>query len=253
MLATHKLSIKRADKTICDQLDVVFNPGECWAILGANGSGKTTLLHTLAGLFQADSGEVLLEQSPLQHYQGKQRAQHIGVLFQDQYKGLPATVMENTLIGRHPYLQAWQWETAQDHLLAKQALNEVDMIKLSQRNIQSLSGGEMQRAAIASLRCQQPKIWLLDEPSNHLDMHHQISILKLFSEQALQQQQLVCMSLHDLNLAQRFCSHALLLQANGQTEFGLIDEVLSVESLQQAYQHPINIIEHNQQRIFLPQ
>ena len=177
ILQTNNLSIKIGGKLICNGLNLNISRGQCWAILGCNGSGKTTLLQTLAGLRDATSGEVVLSGQPLQQYSRLQIARLVGVLHQQQEDPFPASVYDTVLRGRHPHLRAWQWENQRDHELTTQALSSVRMSSFAKRNIQSLSGGERQRIAIAELLAQDPQLLLLDEPSNHLDLHHRVTTL----------------------------------------------------------------------------
>jgi iron complex transport system ATP-binding protein len=90
-------------------------------------------------------------------------------------------VLETVLVGRHPHLERWGWESAQDAQIVRRALAAVDLTGFEQRDIQTLSGGERQRVAIATLLAQAPQLYLLDEPIAYLDLKHQIAMLDLFS------------------------------------------------------------------------
>lgn len=238
-IATDQLSVSIGDKPICQQLSLGINKGECWAILGQNGCGKTTLLHTLAGLHKPDNGHVLLDNTPLSQFSTRATARQCGLLLQDYQDIFPATVMQAVLIGRHPHLAAWQWESQKDINIALSALRDVELADMSQRDIQTLSGGERRRVAIATLLAQQPDVFLLDEPVNHLDIKHQHQVLKMFSMKAKQEHKAVIMVLHDVNLAIRYCDHALLMYGENKIETGTTKEVLSEESLSALYGYPI--------------
>ena len=139
-------------------LSFSIEPSQRWAVLGPNGAGKTTLLHTLAGLRKPRSGQVLLNDSPLQSYRRKQVAREIAVVFQERHDGFPATVLETALIGRHPYMAPWDVETDVDMELARQALAAMALSDYEHRLVSTLSGGERQRLAISQycfygLRC----------------------------------------------------------------------------------------------------
>ncbi|MGD8483289.1 MAG: ABC transporter ATP-binding protein [Thioalkalispiraceae bacterium] len=239
LLQTRQLAVSVADKPICRHLELSVQRGECWAILGQNGSGKTTLLHSLAGLRDVDNGQVVLNARPLEQLSARHTAQQCGLLLQDYQDVFPASVMQTVLIGRHPHLSNWQWESGDDYQLADAALADVELDGMQHRLLQTLSGGERRRVAIATLLAQQPDLFLLDEPVNHLDIKHQQLVLELFAQKARTGKHAVMMVLHDINLAARYCSHVLMLHGNEKVEFGRCEEMLSAEKLSALYDYPI--------------
>lgn len=249
LLSCHSLNIKIASTQVCENLSIEINAGESWAILGMNGSGKTTLLHTLAGLLSSLNGEINLDNVPLHNLTRQQISLQLSLLLQHQEDHFPATVLENVLIGRHPHLKSWQWETEEDINIATDALKMVGLAGFSKRSILTLSGGERQRVALATLLVQQTAIRLLDEPVNHLDIHHQHEIMKLLLADTKNTANFFV--LHDVNLALRYCDHALLIYGDGQTQQGLCDEILTEENLSNLYQHPLQEIQHKEQRWFI--
>ncbi len=252
MLEVRDLDVEIAGKSVCRSLCLAMNGGQRWSVLGANGVGKTTLLHTLAGLRPASAGHVLLDGQPLAATRPRARARRVGVLFQDHDDPFPATVLETALIGRHPHVAPLAWESRADVALAEQALQAVQLDGFARRSVTTLSGGERQRLAIASLLTQDPQVWLLDEPINHLDLHHQIALLKLLQTRTSDSGATALMTLHDVNMAARFCNHMLLLFGHGETLHGRTDEVLSVGNLERLYGHPIECLSVNGRRVFLP-
>ena len=243
------LDVSIANKTICEKLSLSINAGENWAILGMNGCGKTTLLHTFAGLLPAQSGEIKINNTSLDNLSRHEVAQQLSLLLQHQEDHFPGTVLESVLIGRHPHLKSWQWESDDDHRLAHDALNLVGLNDFSERSILTLSGGERQRVALATLLVQQTPIRLLDEPVNHLDIHHQHEVMKLLTANNADIANVFV--LHDVNLATRYCEHALLIYPDGKTQQGVCTEVLTEENLSELYQHPLQEIKHNNQRWFI--
>lgn len=245
----HSLSIKIAETQVCSNLELSINASENWAILGMNGCGKTTLLHTLAGLHPVQSGSIELNKTVLNNIPRREIAQQLSLLLQHQEDHFPGTVLENVLIGRHPHLKSWQWESEHDHELAQKALTQVGLKHFAQRSILTLSGGERQRVAVATLLVQQTKIRLLDEPVNHLDIHHQHEVMELLTSSNKDIANIFV--LHDVNLANRYCDHALLVYEDGRTEHGTCANILNEESLSDLYQHPIKEIEHAGKRWFI--
>lgn len=251
-LSVHSLTVAVGGRTVCRELELSLQPGQCWGLLGPNGAGKTTLLHTLAGLRRPQAGEIRLAGTPLKALSRRRRAQLLGLLPQDSQDPLPATVLETALIGRHPHLHAWQWESAADLETVRDVLAAVELAGLEQRQVDTLSGGERRRLAIATLLAQAPAVYLLDEPANHLDLRHQISLLELLRERAFAAGGALMMSLHDLNLAARFCDHLLLLFGDGDSLAAPAAEALTPANLQRLYRHPVHVIEAGGRRAFIP-
>ncbi len=252
LLKVSHLNVAAGEKTLCRNLDFEVLPGQCWGILGPNGAGKTTLLHTLAGLSDPVSGTVQLDGRAVKDLPRRQVAQRVGVLFQEQSDPFPATVMEAALIGRHPYLGRWQWESERDIELVQDKLALLGLESLTSRQVSTLSGGERQRLAIATLLAQQPGISLLDEPVNHLDVNHQINVLKLLTGVLCQDGGAVMMVLHDINLAARYCDHLLLLFSGGESVHGRVEDILDKEVLSRLYQHPVMTLDSPGGPVYLP-
>jgi iron complex transport system ATP-binding protein len=231
-------------------LSVQFAAGELVAILGCNGSGKTLTLHTLAGLRAPYAGEVHLDGVPFERLGRRAVALRVGLLAQDLEDAFVTTALEMVLIGRHPHLSLWEWETTEDERIAREALQTVDLGDFAERRTDTLSGGEQRRVAVAALLAQRPRIFLLDEPTNHLDPHHQMRVLGLFRSLA-DQGSTVITTLHDPTLAARFANRVVLLFGDGRWRAGPVREVLTAESLSVLYDSPMVEIEKDGRRVFV--
>jgi iron complex transport system ATP-binding protein len=251
-LEAAQLGIRIGGVEVCSQLDLRINPGDSWGILGRNGAGKTTLLHTLAGLRRPDTGSVMLDGTPLPRLNRRSIARHIGVLLQDHQDAFPASVMETVLTGRHPYLGALQWEGAADYAAATGALRAVGLECMETRDIASLSGGERRRLGIATLLAQDPDILLMDEPTNHMDFHHQILTLDLLKQRTRDGVKSMMLVLHDPNLALRYCDHFLLLYGAGETLQGAAEAVLTQPNLERLYGHPLQALQGPRGTVWVP-
>ncbi len=251
-LTTTQLEGRIGKRTLWQELQLELCRGECWGVLGSNGSGKTTLLHTLAGLLPSAAGEVKLDGKVLSSFSRRNIARRLGLLLQDSHDAFPESVWENVLSGRHPHLGRWRQETTYDHELAREALELMDLSDLESRPVQSLSGGERRRLAIATLLTQDPNLLLLDEPLNHLDLRHQHSLLQLLRQLCKDRGKTIMMVLHDPNQALRYCDHVLLLFGNGAWRAGRSEELLTANSLSHLYGCPISELEQDDKRFFLP-
>jgi iron complex transport system ATP-binding protein len=248
-LATRGLCISAGDRCLVADLGISFAPGEFVAILGRNGCGKTLTLHTLAGLRVPLAGEVELAGQPLPRLSRRHIAQRLGLLTQDLEDGFTSTVMESLLIGRHPHLSLLEREGPEDRRLALSALAKVGLSGFEDRSMETLSGGEQRRCAMAALLTQDPQVFLLDEPSNHLDPQQQLAVLGLFKEQANRGRTVLAI-LHDPTLAARFADSALLLYGDGTWLAGPAAQVLNAQALSQLYQTPLTEVTAGSRRVF---
>ena len=246
------LTVSIGQKLICRDFDLEIRAGEHWGMLGGNGVGKTTLLHTLAGLRQPASGRVMLDAIDLQDYRRRRLARKVGVLFQDSQDTFPATVKETVLAGRFPYQSFWPGGQREDVILADAALAQLNLAPMQDRQVDTLSGGERRRLAIATLLLQDPGLWLLDEPTNHLDLHHQIQVLDLISQRVRERGGALLMALHDVNLISRYCSHAILMPGQAQLLCGEVAEVINKANLENLYRHPIHEITSGDRKYYFP-
>jgi len=252
LLAARQLTVGIDGKIFCRNLDLELHAGERLAIVGRNGAGKSTLLAVLAGLRAALGGEVLLDGASYAALGARKSALIRGWLPQVRGDAFASTVLETALVGRHPHLERWGWESANDAKIVRQALAAVELSRFEQRDIQTLSAGERQRLAIATLLAQAPRLFLLDEPIAHLDLKHQIAMLELFAVAARDGGAAVVMVLHEPALAWRFCDRALLIHGDGRCESGPVRDMLTAERLSALYEYPLQAIESEGRISFIP-
>ncbi len=252
MIQTEHLDLRIAGRTLVQQLGWTASPGECWSIIGRNGAGKSTLLRTLAGLHQPSAGAVLVRGRPLDRWAPEDLARERAFLAQSRHDAFAYSVIETVLSARHPYHDNRYWEGSDDHQAAMRALAQMEVADLAARDLRTLSGGERQRVAIAALLAQEAPLLLLDEPANALDLAHQVSVMGLLARLCREQDKTVVMIGHDLNLAYRISTHALLLKGDGRWQAGPVEQTMQPALLGDYLGHPIDMLEHGGRRIFIP-
>jgi len=252
LLALESLQLRIAGRVLVDALTLTVGHGDIWAVLGRNGAGKSTLLGTLAGLCAPDGGEVRLRGRRLGDWRRGEAARIRAYLPQAVHDAFSLGVLDSVLLGRHPHIGRWQWEGDEDRRMALAALATVDMAECGARDVLSLSGGERQRVALAQVLAQDPDLLLLDEPTAHLDMHHQVSVMHALSGLARERGKAIVVATHDLNLAARFATHVLILRGDGATRHGPTHEVMTEQALSETFSHPLQRIETADSTLFVP-
>jgi len=250
LLSCDGLRVSVPGRILVDELELTLNRGEFVAVLGRNGTGKTLSLLTLSGLRRPDAGDVLLAGQSIATLRRQRVARQLALLPQDTEDIFPATVLDTALVGRHPHIARFRWESSVDHDIAHASLAALGIDDLAKRDVLSLSGGERRRLAIAQILTQAPHTYLLDEPTNHLDPQHQLDTLRVF-RRAADDGAGVIASLHDVNLAARFADRCLLLYGDGRWELGVVDDILNETRLEELYATPMEAVEWRGGRLFI--
>jgi iron complex transport system ATP-binding protein len=154
------------------------------------------------------------------------------------------TVWETVLLGRTPYLNFLGQTSAKDEAIARQALEQADVVHLIEKRMDEISGGEQQRVLLARTLAQDTPILLMDEPTTHLDISHQIDLLKLITKQAKEKNLTVLVALHDLNLASMFADRIAIVQHGLLCVAGTPQETLTSEIINSVYHVPVHIVSH---------
>jgi len=250
LFSCENIRVSVPGRLLVDELDLTLRRGELVAVLGQNGSGKTLMLMTLAGFRSPDAGCVHLLGEDIFRAQRQVTAKHLALLPQVVDDIFPATVMDTALVGRHPHVSRFRWESAEDFAIANDALQTMGLDGLSARDIFTLSGGERRRLAIAQVLTQTPDVYLLDEPTNHLDPQHQLDTLRVF-RRAVDDGAGVIASFHDVNLAVRFADRCLLLFGDGRWELGKSEDVLTETRLSELFSTQMETVSWRSHRLFV--
>jgi iron complex transport system ATP-binding protein len=243
MLRIENLSVSYNSRQILHDISLSVQSGEILALIGPNGAGKSTLIRAASGVIPF-SGQVRTNGDTFHALTPIQRAKYIAVVPQAILLPPAFTVWETVLMGRTPHLGFLGQTSRADEELARRALERVHAENLSERRVGELSGGESQRVLLARALCQSTPILLLDEPTAHLDMQYQVSLLELVRKLVREDNLAVLVALHDLNLAARYADRVALMVAGRITALGSPREVLTPELISRAYCLPVEVVEH---------
>lgn len=212
------------------ELSFDIGPGEIVGVIGPNSSGKTTLIRLLTRVLEPAAGEIRLEGVPLRRLARTELARRVAVVPQGEPPQSPFTVGELVLMGRYPHGPGRYFESPHDRAVAREAMGSTGVLELADLPLDHLSGGERQRAVIARALAQEPGLLVLDEPTAHLDLHHQVEAAALLRRLNQERRMTILLVSHDLNLAAEVCDRLLLLAAGRVAATGAPEAVLE-ESL----------------------
>lgn len=224
-------------KAILSNISLNIKKGGFLGVIGPNGSGKTTLLRVMSKILKPWRGRVILDGTDIGQIDYRELAKRMAFAPQRRQElFFSYSVNDFVLLGRTPYMRRFQLrESAQDLGVVRDVMEMTDISELGERNLKDLSGGESQRAAIAQALVQEPEILLLDEPTVHLDIGHQVKILDLIRRLKLERELTVIMVLHDLNLASEYCDRLILLKDGEIFKSGSPREVLTYQNIEEVY------------------
>ncbi len=235
MLKVHGLSGGYGVKAVISNVSLEIQSGEFFGIIGPNGSGKTTLLRALSGVILPMAGQIVLDGQNIRKIQRRDFARRVTVVSQL----LPLTEMtvgEFVLLGRLPHFTNMQLlESAHDRQVAEKCMTLTDSWRLKDKPVSHLSGGERQLAAIARALAQEPRLLLLDEPTAHLDITHQVAVMDLLRRLVRELNLTVAMVLHDLNLASEYCDRLVLIHEGRVHKVGTPLEVIDYRVIEHVY------------------
>ncbi|HRK21017.1 MAG TPA: ABC transporter ATP-binding protein [Fimbriimonadaceae bacterium] len=238
LLTTHQLTCGYPGREVLAGVDLSIEPGTSTVLLGPNGSGKSTLLKTLVKTLPLLNGRVQVGDRDLSSLSFAELATQMAYVPQEEVPPFRFTVRQVVLMGRMPISDGF-FDTPADHQAAESAMREADCFDLADRPVNEISGGERQRALIARALAQDAPMLLLDEPTSHLDIGHQVAIVELV-RRLRGQGKATLAAMHDLNLAADLGEQALLLRDGKIAMAGPVEAVLESPELDQTYGVPFH-------------
>jgi iron complex transport system ATP-binding protein len=244
MLKIEGLSVFYGARRILQAVSLDVQSGQVLALIGPNGAGKSTLVRAVSGIIPVQAGKVGADGTDLLSLPAMRRARYLAVVPQAVSMPPAFTVWETVLLGRTPYLNFLGQISEKDEQIARLALQRVDALDLAERRVGELSGGEQQRVLLARALVQSTPILLLDEPTVHLDLQHQVSLMDTICRLAHNDNLAVLVALHDLNLAARYADRVALLVAGEVKAAGTPRQVLTPELISEAYHLTVRVVPH---------
>jgi iron complex transport system ATP-binding protein len=248
LLRVDGIQFRYRNKTLLRNVGFELASGQVLAILGPNGAGKTTLLKCINGILKPQHGQVFVENQLVNAYSRQRIAQTFAYVAQRTEVG-QLSVFDTILLGRRPYIR-WQ-VSASDLQKVEQVIESLNLEPLMLRSTSQLSGGELQKVAIARMLVQEPRILLLDEPTSALDLKNQIEILNLIRDSVLFRHCCALMTVHDLNLALRFADRFLFLKDEAIFAEGSCD-CITPDIIESVYGVPVTIHKYKQYPVVIP-
>lgn len=244
LIEINSLSVAYSEIQILKSIDLNVNAGEILALVGPNGAGKTTLVRAITGVLPVNSGHIKVNGRMLCEMSENQRARCIAVV--PQARDLPEffTVYQTVMIGRTPYLNWLGKPGVVDHKAVKDALELTQIEELAGRLVGDLSGGEQQRVLLARALAQDATIWIMDEPTTHLDFHHQSRFMNVVKKLVDEKQLAVLIVVHDLNLIACYADNVAIIDCGRVVTSGSPSDVLTESTLSKVFKVPVCVINH---------
>ena len=235
LLYTDKLSVGYGDKTVVSDIALAAEPGQILCLIGPNGAGKSTLLKTLLRLLPPTAGAVYLEGKELRTYSERELARRSAAMLTGRPEPELMKSAEVIAAGRYPYTGRLGILSEEDRRVVRESMEKVGVSELADTDFTHLSDGQRQRVLLARALCQEPRLLLLDEPTSYLDIRHKLDFLQLLRELVRERQLAVVMSMHELELAQRFADRLLCIRDGRVDRTGSPEKIFSGGYIERLY------------------
>ena len=227
LLYTEKLSVGYGEKTVVADIALAARTGRILCLIGPNGAGKSTLLKTLIRTLPPTGGAVYLDGKDLRGYREQELARLSAAVLTGRPEPELMRCEEVVAAGRYPYTGRLGILSEEDRRVVRESMEKVGVAALRELDFAHISDGQRQRVLLARALCQQPRLLILDEPTSFLDIRHKLAFLQLLRELVRERQLAVVMSMHELELAQRFADTLLCIRDGHVDRMGTPEEIFS--------------------------
>ncbi len=231
-----KLNYSYGRKEVLKELSLDIDENKLTGIIGPNGCGKSTLAKNIIKYINGKFESFKIMDTDIRELTHKKIAQLISYIPQKSIIIPNISVFDYVLLGRFPLLKnSWDNYSEQDYEIVEKNINLLNIRELKDRNIETLSGGELQKALLARALTQEAKILLLDEPTSALDLNNAVEFMKILKNISIKKNISVIIIIHDLNLASLFCDSLIILKDGRFIEKGSPKEVINEENIKSVY------------------
>ncbi|MFW3652415.1 ABC transporter ATP-binding protein [Vagococcus fluvialis] len=245
----NQVTKKYGNKTVVSDVDYQVKKGKLTAFIGPNGAGKSTLLSMMSRLIEKDQGGIYLDGTEVKTWNQQELAKKLSILKQANGVQLKLTVRELVAFGRFPHSKGRLTELDQEKIT--KALTFLGLLDLAESTIDTLSGGQLQRAYIAMVLAQDTDYIFLDEPLNNLDMNHAVQLMKTIRQLVDEKGKTVIIVLHDINFAASYADEIVAMKDGKIFKTGTTDEIIEKEVLDELYDMSIRVCELEGKRFCL--
>ncbi|GEL66093.1 iron ABC transporter ATP-binding protein [Marinilactibacillus psychrotolerans] len=249
MMEIKQLSKKYGQKKVVQDITVPIRKGEMTACIGPNGAGKSTLLEMVSKLIPSDTGEIYIDGGEIRTWKQNELAKRLSVLKQSNIMSMRLTIKELVSFGRFPYTKGRLNQHCYN--VIEKSLNYMGLNELSNQYINTLSGGQLQRAMIAMVLAQDTDYILLDEPLNNLDMKYSVQMMKTMRGMVDDLGKTVITVIHDINFAAAYADNIIAMKEGKLFGSGTVDEMVTKEIIEELFEINIDIIEKESKKFVL--
>ena len=231
-----KLNYSYGKKEVLKELSLDIDENKLTGIIGPNGCGKSTLAKNIIKYINGKFESFKIMDTDIRELSHKKIAQLISYIPQKSTIISNISVFDYVLLGRFPLLKnSWDNYSEKDYKIVENNINLLNIKELKDRNVETLSGGELQKALLARALAQEAKILLLDEPTSALDLNNAVEFMKILKNISIKKEMSVIIIIHDLNLASLFCDSLIILKDGKFIEKGSPKEVINEKNIKSVY------------------
>ena len=234
-LQTQGLSVGYDGKPLINDVDIVVQPGRIVTLIGPNGAGKSTILKSIAGYLEPLGGSVYLSGKPIGQLSAHELSMQLSVMLTERLRTELLTCADIVEMGRYPYTGRLGILSDDDRAVVRESMELVHVWDLRDRDFMQISDGQRQRILLARAICQQPRVIMLDEPTNYLDIHYQIELLNVLRRLVSTRNVGVIMSLHELPLARKVSDYVLCVKGDCICAQGTPEQIFTSQVIDELY------------------